>query len=225
MLVLCASALASPEDDFGAAVDRMFAAVAAVEDATFVLHQQEYAGGRLRDPVVMTVKYRPPNDVYVEWPDGQRLLWVPSTGATRMRVDPPLLPVMSLAPDGMLAMRNQRHSIRRMGLQPVADLFAADAIRLRADPTLLAVVDLGPRTVLGTAARCFEAKMDKAREPALYAAKVEVCVDPATGLPVQMTSWDHEDGELRLVEQYGYEAMRVNVGLTAADFDAAAHGL
>jgi hypothetical protein len=40
-----------------------------------------------------------------------------------------------------------------------------------------------------------------------------------------MTTWGVEDGELRMLEQYGYEALKVNVGLLPADFDPDALGL
>lgn len=226
MLPFVSTALAAPSEEFEAAIGRMLAAVATVHDATFDLHQQEYAAGRLRDPVLMHIRYRAPNTVYVEWDDGQRLLWIPGDNDDRMRVDPPgLLPPLSLAPDGYLAMRGQRHTVRRLGLAPVADIFAQDRARLVGRPELVAVDDLGTRVLYGRTARCFDARMRKDVDPELYASRVEVCLDVQTWLPVRMTCWDDQDGDLRLVERYGYENLRVNVDLAPTVFDPVALGL
>lgn len=220
--ILVSAALAMPPEDFGAVLDEMQRAVAEVEDATFVLHQQEYVDGRLRDPEQMEVRYRAPNTVHVSWASGQRLVWIPGENGDRMRVDPgPLIPTISLAPDSALATRGQRHTIRRMGLAPVAALFASDMALIRADPERLAptVTELPAQTLFGRAARCFDARMRHDLEPRLYAPRVEVCLDHQTHLPLRMRTWQHEDGELRLVETYGYEDLAVNVGLGADAFE------
>jgi hypothetical protein len=139
-----------------------------------------------------------------------------------MRVDPgSFIPTLSLSPDSGVARRGQRHTVRRMGLAPMAELFSADTARILADPERLAptVTVQGPRTLYGRAARCFDAQMRKDLEPALYGHRVEVCLDAATSLPLQVQIWDVEDGELRLVEVYGYEDLQINLGLTDAAFD------
>ena len=223
-LSLLSSALATPEA-FLAAIQRMEAAVAQVQDATFVLHQQEYVGGRWGAPVSMRVKYRPPNTVYVEWDNSQRLLWDPRR-FDKMRVDPgPMVPTLWLSPDSALARRGQRHTIRRMGLVPLIELFGPDIARIQKDPQLMPVVSTSTLTLYGKQASCFDATLPKEREPALYAQRVELCVDAATGLPLRTRVWDTEDGQLRQVEEYGYENLQVNVGLTDADFDLVALGL
>src|SRR5262245_6490525 len=127
MVALIARAALAQSDtnaEFDAALVRMFAAVAAAPDATYDLHQHEWVDGRMQDPVVMHVRYRPPNDVYVTWDDGQRVLWLPGQNGGKMRVDPGAwVPTISLAPDNALARRGQRHTIERIGLHPVAAMF------------------------------------------------------------------------------------------------------
>jgi hypothetical protein len=223
MLWLFSVALASPEE-FLDAIRHMQAAVAEVDDATFVLNQREYVNGRWGETVSMRVRYRPPNTVYVEWDNGQRMLWDPAR-SDKMRVDPPYLPVLSLSPDSSLARRGQRHTVRRMGLVPVVELFGPDIERIQANPALRPTVTITSSTLYGRAARCFDASMRKDLEPKLYAYRVEVCLDAASWLPLRMRSWDIEDGELRQVEEYGYQDLQVDVGLTDKDFDAEALGL
>jgi hypothetical protein len=216
-------AWASPETDFDAAVARMLAASTETRDATFDLSQREYVGGQVHT-AEMHVQYQAPNSVFVTWFDakgetGQRMLWIPGQNGDRMWVDPPYLPVLSLSPENALATRGQRHTVRRMGFAPIADIFEADRARMLARPELRpTVVVLGGRTVGGRSAHCFDATMRKDLEPKLYAARVEVCFDDASGLPTFMRSWDQEDGALREVETYAYDQLKVNVGL--APFDA-----
>ncbi len=62
---------------------------------------------------------------------------------------------------------------------------------------------------------------DKTRCRTLRGHKAEFCVDPASGLPSNIRVWNHEDGVDRLVEDYLYEDIRVNVGLRDEDFDPA----
>lgn len=222
-----AASAADPATDFLDALGRMQAAIDRVQDATFDLHQQEYVGGRMRDEVVMHVWYRPRNQVYMEWDDGQRLLWLPGENDDKMRIDPGrFLPNLSLSPTASLAMRGQRHSIHRVGLAPVADLFSKDVARILADRERLAptVALVGPDTLYGRPARCFDATMRKDLEPALYGARVEVCLDSESWLPLRMRTWNTEDGALRLVETYGYENLKVDVGIPDSKFDPAALG-
>jgi outer membrane lipoprotein-sorting protein len=43
-----------------------------------------------------------------------------------------------------------------------------------------------------------------------------VCLDQETGLPSQVTIWDHQG---RLWEKFAYTDIKTNVGLRDADFD------
>ena len=52
--------------------------------------------------------------------------------------------------------------------------------------------------------------------PRYYAGRLDVCVDRELFLPLRMTAWDF-DGNL--YERYEHRDLKVNVGLTDADFD------
>ncbi len=204
----------------------MEAAAARLSDATYTFHSTEYISGKVHE-ATFEVKYRPPNTAYMAWESGQEVLWNPDR-SDKLHVDPgPFLPVIRLDPNGRLAKRGNRHTIHRLGFVPIASLFAADAQRMLADLDQLrpTVDDLGVKSVFGRPAQCYRSVMNKEREPALYAHKVEICFDQATDLPVDLTVWDHEDGELRQIERYRYENLRVDVGLTDTDFDPATYGL
>jgi hypothetical protein len=137
------------------------------------------------------------------------------------------MPVIRLDPRGSLARRGNRHTVHRLGFVPLSSLFMADAKRMLDDLDRLRpeVADLGVRSVFGQPSQCYRAELKKSVEPALYAHRVEICFQQSTGLPVDLTVWDHEDGELRQVEHYRYENLKVDVGLTDADFSPETYGL
>lgn len=57
---------------------------------------------------------------------------------------------------------------------------------------------------------------DRVFVPRYYGAKAELYLDKQTGLPVRMIVWDRAG---RIYERYTYKDLKLNVGLTARDFD------
>lgn len=231
MILWFAPALAADSGTalFQQVLSRMVSSYAATKDATFVLHQQEYVSGVLQATQRIDVQLRTPQTVHMTWLDGpsagQVLLYSPSWNEGKLRVDPgPAAPTIDLAPTSWLATRNQRHDVTYVGPRRTIELFVADERRVKASNGALVPVvkDLGARQVLGAASRCLDISLPKDQEPALYAHRVELCVGDAHGLPTLVQAWDLEDDELRLVESYGYERLRVNVGLPDSAFDPAA---
>lgn len=231
MLLLLSAALASggSADEFEHLLDRMVRSYAATRDATFVLHQQERVGGTLGPVQRIDVKLRTPQTVHMTWLDGpsagQVLLYSPDWNGGKLRVDPgPAAPTLDLDPFGWLATRNQRHDVTYVGPRRTIELFVADHQRVKASGGALTPVvkDLGSQVVHGAPSRCLDIQLPKDREPALYAHRVEVCVADAHGLPTRVRAWEMVNGQLQLVESYGYENLRVNVGLADHHFDPAA---
>ena len=172
------------------------------------------------------VKYRPGHDVYMwrgpaDAPTTQ-MLFRPGWNDNRIRVDPGShFPILNVDPDSWVARHGTRHSLWDFGFQWLADLFANQMSLVADGPedTLLEVTDLGRRWIGGQPSRCYEADLDKDLEPRLYGRRVGLCVDERTNLPSQMQSWDVEDGEFRLVEECTFTSIRLDPGLTDADFD------
>jgi outer membrane lipoprotein-sorting protein len=222
-----ALAIEPSEQAFLDAIGQMSAAVSKVTDTTYVFHQREWAQGKQQPAVTMEVKYRLPGDVYMKWvgekSTGRELVY---RGAGwndgQMRVNPgPWIPTMNLDPMGTLALRGQRHNIHNLGFHYSVKLFAVDSERILANPEAYAVTveDEGVLQVYGESARCLSAVLPKAKEPAFYASKIRFCLNERTKLPAQIQAWDQEDGALRLVEEYGFEQIKTNVGLQDSDFD------
>ena len=213
------------EVDFEQVIAAMQTAAAQARDATYIFHKQEYADGKQRPAERTAVKYRAPNDVYMKWlgpvHKGRELLYRSTGNRGRLRINPGRwLPNINLDPRGRLAMHGNRHSIFDLPFPAIVKNFTDSATLIRANPALRARIDdLGEQRRLGETGHCYHLQLPKKQEPRLYAAETELCVSLRTGLPLTIKSWDEEDGAFRLVEDYGYENVRVNVGLTDLDFD------
>ena len=224
LFLLMPAAVAS-EMDFERVIADMQAAATRVRDATYLFHKQEYADGKQQPAQRILVKYRAPSDIYMKWlgpvHEGRELLFRPGWSDDRLRVNPGRwLPTLNLDPHGALAMRGNRHAIHALPFPTIVRNFVDSAALIRANPALRArIEDLGVQRRLGEAGRCYHLQLPRKQEPRLYAAETELCISLRTGLPLTIKSWDMEDGQFRQVEDYGYEGVQVNVGLTDLDFD------
>lgn len=182
--------------------------------------KQEWKGKPLEKSRAL-LKHRSNGDVFLRFlsgpNEGRDILYRPG-------VDDKLLvsnPVMNLHldPDGYMAMRNNRHTVRMAGPWTVARRILEDEARVKALPPGVATYEnLGRKKVLGEWARCYRSVLDKDRYPDFFAHKIEICVAETHGLPIDVTVWSKEGGQLREVGRYQYERCRTN-HLTDRDFD------
>lgn len=228
-----ATAHADPAGDaFAAAIRDMSAASAAMKDATYTFEQYELVGNSYQPHFVIDVKFRKSQDLYMVWTGepahGRRLVYRKGANDGKMWLDEgDWVPTISLDPIGSVATHGQRHTIFAIGFPAVVRLFQADADRIAANPGKYAVtvVDQGAQTWRGESVHCFETTLPKTEEPAFYASKVNVCISNATHLPTHIVAYDFVNGALKLVEDYAYLGVKVDVGLTDADFDPATYGM
>jgi len=209
---------------FRGVLREMQAAAAAMVDASYTFHKVELVNGSLQPAEQTAVKFRAPNDFYMKWvgevDTGQELLFRPGWNDDRMRVSAgPLVPTVNLSVDSRLASRTNRHTVRHAPLPTIVQNFTNDEAVLVAAQTIPTVKELGSRMVYGDPSTCYQLETPKAQLPALYATRVEICVSDRTHLPSRIQAWDVEGGMLQLVEDYGYEGLRINIGLTDVDFD------
>ena len=189
---------------FADALRAMDAVADGLQDATFTMHKREWVSGGQGSWSVVDVKFRRAEDAYMVFTDGpnegREVLWRgPDWNEGKFKVDPGrFIPVLNLDPNGSMAMRGNRHNIRELPPTLLIEKIVADAMRVNDSPIFKPdVTDLGAMTVRGEDAHCWEANLPK----------------------------DMEDGKLRLVEEYDYLDLKVNPGLTDADFDPDTYGL
>lgn len=199
-----------------------------VNDYTCTLYKREYIRGKLLPLEIIEIKFMRPFSLYMKWLEGRHrgreLIYRKGWNNEKIKIhEGGLLKkkfVVDIDPKSSLAMKYSRHSVAEMGFGHVIDLFAHDMKLIREDPDRGTVVtELGMKTVHGQESTCFETTMPKDRYPGLYAHKTVICYGVQQFIPTLVQVWDAEDGEIRLVEDYSYADIRLNVGLTLRDFD------
>jgi hypothetical protein len=201
-------------------VDQMVRASSSVKDATWIMHRREYRGGSLSGFERVEVKLRAPGDVFMRWTgkdEGRALIY--RAGASTMRVKHGILR-LDLELGSFLVRTSSRHDPTDASPAFLVKNIARDLARAeRYPPTEARYIDLGERTLYGERGRCVRAELPRERDPGFYASIVELCMSLRTKLPLWAAASRVEDGELRLVEEYGFEQFQMNVGLTERDFD------
>ncbi|MBK9756318.1 MAG: DUF1571 domain-containing protein [Nannocystis sp.] len=208
-------AAAGPKQLLGA----MEAAYAGVKDYTATLLKQERVKGKLLPRETIQVKFRKPFSIYMKWTGsekaGQEVLYVRGRNDGQMRAHPGSFPdvTVSLKPGSGLAMRGNRHPITEASLGDVLALMLRDLKRSEARPQDgVTLTDLGEETRFGARVRCVEGRFPA---DGYYAPRLRICVFVASKLLSRVQAWDAGD---RLVEDYEYRDLRVNVGLRDRDF-------
>lgn len=202
-------------------------AIMELKDFTAFFHKKEYLGKLLPEEVMLMKWRRNPRSVYMKWigeeKKGQEVIWHRDKNEGKIHAHGGgILKYIkvNLDPDGSMAMKGNRHAIYESGFDRTGELISRD-MNL---PTKQAkggkqIKALGTRTVLGAPSFCYEAIMDKANNPKFYGYKALICMDLKHKVPNRIQVWDLADGEVRLIEDYGYKDVRPNVGLTDHDFD------
>jgi hypothetical protein len=207
------------------AIRRMQKACTTLKDFTAIFYKKEYKGRQLPDEVIFFKFRTEPRSLYLRWTGdsykGQEVLWKSGWNGDRTRAHPGSFPdfTVNLGVDSWLATRYTRHQIPNAGFDFTIEMFARDLLVGRAKPEC--VIKAGEpveQTLYDQPTHCYELETDKEKCPEMYAFKARLCVHDKLNLPVKVEAWDREDGELRLVEDYGYGDIKVDVGLKEEDF-------
>lgn len=200
-------------------------ALAAMKDATFTFYRKEWKGKDYPQEKTFVKFRKNPVSVYMKWTGtektNQEVMWRKGWNDNELKAHKGSFPdiTVNLDPKGSMAMDGSRHPITEAGFPHTIQIIAAMVKKLVANPSLGTVKDLGTQNVYGATAQCFEAKLDKAKDPSFYATAAEICLHTANKMPIKLKIWNKEGGKERLIEDYGYENVKVNVGLTDKDFD------
>jgi hypothetical protein len=198
----------------------MEAAYRGVRDYTATLLKQERVKGKLLPRETIQVKFRRPFSIYMKWTGavkaGQEVIFVRGQNDGNMRAHPGSFPdvTVSLRPTSGLAMKGNRHPITEASLGDVLALMLRDLKRSAGRPQDgVTLVDLGEETRFGARVRCVEGRFPAA---GYYAPHLRICVFVASKLLSRVQAWDAAE---RMIEDYEYRELRVNVGLRDGDFD------
>lgn len=222
-LLMAAGACAAETNPWIALVDRAEAVLARIDGYSVLYHKQERIDGTLEEEETMRFKFMKPFNVYLEWVnpggEGGEAIYVAGMNKNRLRVHPGgfwKMLTFNLNPTGRIVMRHSRHPVTDIGLERLVSILRANVERGLAAGELATMQH--PQVVLfGRRADVFEAELPADPAKGYYCRRCIVYVDTETGLPLNVRNYDWNND---VVEEYGYEAFRADVALTASDFDS-----
>ena len=184
-----------------------------VGDYRAIFHKQERVEGKLTEEETVLFKFERPFKVYMKWVKspykGRELLYVEGWNNNRMMVRDSGITGMitvNLDPKGSLAMKGNRRPITDSGL---------DHLRRGIKDKELEFKKVGEEAVYRRRTQRVEilSPRNEAKDYYCYRATLNLDLEKKVPIKVQIYNWENN-----LVEDYAYEDLRFNVGLSDADF-------
>jgi outer membrane lipoprotein-sorting protein len=188
--------------------------------ATFLL--QERVERELGPEQRLLLKFKKPLKVYLHWlagkHEGRQALYPAGVDDNELWVRLPLLlgaVTVSLDPQSPRARKGSRHAITDVGIGKLLDLIGENASRgmQRGEVT---IEDRGQHITFDRPSQRYVLHFPDDPAKGYYCMIAIVDVDRAHQLPVYAEIFDWHG---QLIERYGYLDVRLNQGLTDADFD------
>jgi hypothetical protein len=200
-----------------------------LSDYVCTFSKRERIDGRLRPRHVMLMKVRTrPRSIYFKFRQpspGREAIYVDGRNdgkvlAHEVGLKRLLAGTLSLDPTGSMAMEDNRHPITHAGIGSLLDTVESRWSR-DLDPTesMIAIRD---GQLVGSRPCTLIESTHPRHLPQLLFYRVRVYIDRELGLPVRFEAYDwpvSPEAAPELVEEYTYTDLKLNVGLTDADFD------
>ncbi len=208
-----------------------------IHDYSAVLVKRESMNGRVGDQEYMKIKVRNPHatngmkqpfSVYMKFLKpiaGREVIYVEGKNDSKMLVYEPGLATglltHKLAPDGMLAMKGNRHPIYEAGLENLVKKLVAVAERDKAAGDCEVEFREGA-TINGRTCTMIQVTHPEKKAPFDFY-QAQVFIDDEYQVPIRYAAydWPTNGSDPQLLEEYTYLKIELNVGLTDKDFDPA----
>jgi len=195
---------------------------ARIKDYEAIFHKQERVRGELLPEETILLKFKKPLSVYMKWIEdpfkGTEALYAEGKYDNKLLIHRGgVLRVitLSLDPRGSLAMKENRHPITEAGFG-----FLIEGLRQNVEAAIqngdLEIQRIDEKPFLGRPAIIVEASFLPRNGRKYYATRLVCHVDKQLMLPTGVSFYDERD---MLFERYSYTEVRINMGLTATDFD------
>lgn len=192
----------------------------AMTDYTCKLDKRVQRRGILYEDLSIAVKYRKPKQYYFRWEQGsargREVIYVSGKYDNRLVAHPGgkmWFLTLHLDPHGRLAMRENRHSLQNSGMEKIVELIASN-YKLAQEKGIDAIRCTGEDNFDGQAVWIVEGIFPP--DQGFYAQKVIISIAKTIRLPVKISIFDWSGD---LMEEYAFHDLRINVGLTADDFN------
>ncbi|RMF41079.1 MAG: DUF1571 domain-containing protein [Planctomycetota bacterium] len=213
---------------------------ATIQDYTAILIKREQINGVLGDYEYMGVKIRNrkvrngqivvPFSVYMTFlkPNsvkGREVIYVENQNDGKIiahegGMSGRFLPTVMLEPDGALAMRGQRYPITDLGIENLVVKLIEKGERDKANGMCNVQFHQGVK-VGGRPCTLLTVTHDD-QQPYYDFHKAQIFIDTALNIPIRYCAYDWPKvpgGEPEVIEEYTYQNIRLNVGLSDKDFD------
>ena len=211
-----------PKEELKLWLDRCEETYDGLHDYTCIFGQRERVNDRLLPEERCMLKFKKPFMIYMKWigdvNKGQECLYVKGQYDDKLVGHGTGLAgiiTLMLDPDGRMAMRGRRHPITQAGIGHLLNLLRKD-YELAAKHGEGRVIDRGKDVLSGRELRVLACILPADRRPEYYCHRAVVGFDRQLVLPVSVSIYDGKD---RLLEQYAYEDLKLDIGLSEKDFD------
>ncbi|MFI5293832.1 MAG: DUF1571 domain-containing protein [Thermodesulfovibrionales bacterium] len=196
--------------------------LARTESYTAIFHKQERIQERLTDEETIFLKFKRPFKVYMKWAKephkGRESLYIEGHNDNLLKVrECGIAGIMTvnIDPKGALVMKGSRHPVTDSGLENLVKLIRENfekGVKARE----IDLREQGEERVYGRTTKRVEIIFPKNNAGSYYCYRALINLDVETKLPVRVHIYGWDD---TLLESYGYEAIKLDAGLTEADFD------
>ncbi|TWU60204.1 hypothetical protein Poly51_04790 [Rubripirellula tenax] len=184
------------------------------------VRNRKVSGGQLIQPLSVYLNFVKPTSV-----KGREVIYVENRNdgnivAHEGGFKGKFLPTVTIPATGMLAMRGQRYPMTEIGVENLIEKLIERGTRARQEPDVQCEFRKNARvkdrvcTVLQVTS--------PTKVEGLDFHQAQVFIDDALNLPVRYIAYDwptREGAPLEVIEEYNYLDLKINVGLTDADFD------
>lgn len=207
--------------------EQMSQAARGLTDYQCLFHKTEWKNSKPIPYQLTQQKWRAkPFSVYMKWigkeKTDQEVIYREGWNDNKLRAHTGSFPkvTVNLDPEGTMALADSRHSVRKAGFAETMRQISKDVDRAVKEKGVgWAFHSQGESMVYGEKVHCVVAQSPGG--PQYYGDKVRICKSLKTSLPIVIQVWKQEQGTLRQIENFGYEACKLNMGLTDKDFDPA----
>ncbi|MGI9474848.1 MAG: DUF1571 domain-containing protein [Rubripirellula sp.] len=200
--------------------ERIDDSIGAHEFMSVKIRNRKVVGGRLVQPMSVYISFLKPSTVkgreviYVEGKNDGNI--IAHEGGFKGK----FLPTVTIPPDGMLAMRGQRYPMTEIGVENLIVKLIERGQQARQFPDVQCEFRKNARVQDRT---CTVLQVTQpTKQPTLEFYKAQVFIDDEINVPIRYIAYDwpkREGVQPEVLEEYNYLNLKVNVGLTDADFD------
>lgn len=191
-----------------------------VEDYTCRLDKTVRKGSVVYSDRNISVKYKKPAHYYFRWNSGnargREVIFVHGKYNDKLVAHPGGIfkqMTLRLDPEGYLAMRANRHSLKNSGMEKIIALISSN-VALARSKGLDVIHYIGEERFDGIPVTVVEGRFPE--EEGFYAHRIRLSFCPTVKLPLKVSIYN---GSEELVEAYEFHDLKINVGLSDDDFD------